>query len=121
MQRKAVMKTHELANHVLIISKLNVEFGAQGPVFEPHPEMTSPPETLDAIEEAGDEALDVATWLIRCDINTLNRAGYNGNKIARRYRSLQAKTKNHIEAWQKAIEQVTALPIKTLQSEIKIQ
>ncbi len=108
------MKTSELAKHVAIVSRLSVVFGATGPVYVPVSIVRdTPEETLGIVEVAEQDSLDLATWLIRCDIETLNRAGFDGATIAGRYRKLQAKMKgDHIGAWQKAIEQVTGLPLR---------
>jgi hypothetical protein len=114
------MKTHELATHVAIASKLSIDFSAHGPQFEMQPVANpTPSATLDAIESVSDEALDTATFLIRCDQKTLNRHGYDGNKIASRYRALQKKLKgDHLHAWQKAIEQVTGQSISKIRTQI---
>ena len=106
-----MMKVSELATHAAIVSRLSVVFGAQGPQYVPVSIVrNTPPETLDAIESVNQDQLDLATWLVRCDIVVLNRAGFDGGKIAARYRVLQKKMKHdHLGAWQKAIEQVTGL------------
>lgn len=117
------MKTHELATHVAIVSKLTISFSAHGPQFEAQSiSDPTPSTTLDVIESASDEALDTATFLIRCDIKALNRAGYDGSKISSRYRKLARQLKgDHLAAWQKAIEQVTGQTISKIRAQILAQ
>lgn len=115
------MKISELAKHVAIVSRLSVVFGAQGPLFVPVSVVrNTPTATLDAVEASSQEQLSLATWLIKCDMETLNRAGFDAHQIAARYRTLQKKMKgDHLGAWQKAIEQVTGLSIAKVREESK--
>ena len=115
------MKTHQLATHACISNNLSIQFSAHGPQFETTaPTNRTPIATLEATEQATDEQLDLATFLIRCDIKKLNKSGYDGNKIASRYRVLQKKLKgDHLHAWQKAIEQVTGKSIASIRTSIE--
>lgn len=110
----------DLANHIVASQKLEVGYSPSGPALQliDPPPLLAPAAAVEAVNEAPQPTFELAMWLIRVDIVALNRAGFDGRAIARRYRSLQAKSRDHYAAWQKAIEQVTALPLAKLREKL---
>ena len=114
------MTIPELCKIMCTFQNITPHYHPSGPAYEPvldnpgYRYTSEYQEADDTIRATPQEQVDIAIWFMQLSPEKLWKMGLNPEKIASRYRKLQAKNHDHIAAYAKAIEQLSGKSLTEL-------